>query len=154
MRILLFEDRGDASVELKKWLDDHGYGDCKHVLSVRDARSVPLEDIDCIILDLNISPVGLTEDEIAQTHGGIITGWVWLESNVLKTELEEKMRGKVIILSEYIGFLKNISQDHSDLGEKLAGIETIPKSDSHVYDKLERKLREIQNSLRSGGGND
>ncbi|MCX6344986.1 MAG: hypothetical protein NT018_07910 [Armatimonadetes bacterium] len=152
MRILLLEDRGTAN-QLVSWLEDRQHI-VHHALSIRDARSVHLKDIDCIIADLNMSSVGLKEDEIAKTDSGIITGWIWLENYVLNAKPWDMRKNRVIILSEYISYLNDLGQKDRELRKQLVGIEMIPKSDSHVYDKLGRKLWDIQKSLSNGDDNE
>ncbi len=114
MRILLLEDRGSASEELVGLLEDKGH-DVLKVLAVYDAQyywerraEVP---IDCLIVDLNIDPVGLTDAQEREAEGGILTGWIWLRDCVFAED--PKMVSRTIIFSDYLEQLSEHFSEHS-----------------------------------------
>ena len=62
------------------------------------------EDLpDCLIIDLNMSNEFLEENLKPQTHGGSLTGWVWLY-NIAKPMLTNNPQ--IIIYSEFISELE------------------------------------------------
>lgn len=103
MNILLLEDRGGVSFYLEEALLAAGHK-VFPAFNVNDAKSFwGRGDIECIIADLNMSPEGLTKDEIEQTKAGILTGWIWLREHVFKNN--DAMRARTIIYSEYLDYL-------------------------------------------------
>lgn len=104
MNILFLEDRGPAAYYIKESLEKQGHTiflapSVLHAKAYWDA-----EKIDCIIADLNMPPTGLTPEEIEETHGGLLTGWIWLQNYVF---LEKPtMRYRTVILSAYIKELR------------------------------------------------
>ena len=103
MNILLVEDRGEVSVYLKLALRDDGH-QVLDAFNPNDAmshwnnrRTIP---IDCIILDLNLRPDGLTETERKASRGGLISGWLWLKDYVLTQKPD--MASRTIVYSDYL----------------------------------------------------
>ena len=100
MNILFLEDRGSVSFYLKENLHNRG-----HVVyeasSIPEATSIWRENkIDCLIVDLNLTPEGLTEEEIELTRNGLLTGWIWLKRHIFPDH--PLMKKRTIILSEYL----------------------------------------------------
>ena len=90
MNILILEDRGSVSSYLEDALINEGHT-IFSAFNFNDAQSYWEEkqnEIDCIIADLNMPPDGLKPEEIKNTKGGLLTGWVWL-SNYVFTDNEE-----------------------------------------------------------------
>lgn len=99
MKILLLEDRGSVSLSLENNLKKTNK--IFPAFSIYDANDkFNKNDIDCIILDLNLDPNGLSDKDKEETNYGVITGWVWFERYVLKKYPNFKKR--VIIYSDYI----------------------------------------------------
>jgi CheY-like chemotaxis protein len=117
MNILFLEDRGSVSFYLKQNLENFGY-------SVFEASSIPEANsiweevkIDCLIVDLNLTPDGLTEEEIDMTHNGILTGWVWLKQYIFPEQ--PSIRKKTIILSEYLSELDKLGDPDASLVTRI-----------------------------------
>ncbi len=109
MNIIFLEDRGTVSYYLSKNLESSGHT-VFEAFSVPDARTYwEDEDIHCIIVDLNLSPDGLTEEERARTREGLLSGWIWVKEYVLREKPE--MRDRIIIYSEYLSQLKTLDTD-------------------------------------------
>jgi hypothetical protein len=124
MKILMLEDRGSVSYYMEKALKKNGHA-VFSTSTISEAQDF-LEDedqIDCIIVDLNMSPEGLEGNEIEKTDYGLLTGWVWLTERIFKNKKYEGIKGSTIIYSDYVDFLKlNVQED------LLKGIHLIPKS--------------------------
>ncbi len=136
MKILLFEDRGTVAKYFREALEDAGH-EVLHAISVYDVRS-HWEDheIDCLIIDLNVDPQGLTEEEAGRTNGGVLTGWVWLDAYVYKEN--PAMKSRTVIYTEY----KDKLESHVDEADR-EGITVISKrgSDKPMAELLERVAR-------------
>jgi CheY-like chemotaxis protein len=123
MNILLLEDRGSVSFYLKEALTKEGHV-VLDAMGINDAQSYwGAEKIDCLIVDLNMSPDGLKPDETQQTKDGLLTGWFWLRNYVYKPS--PAMKQRTIILSEYINALCECVP-----AEELKGIRLVPKKGS------------------------
>jgi CheY-like chemotaxis protein len=88
--------------------------------------------LDLLIIDLNMSNSGLKTVELKRrTHGGSLTGWVWLYNVALK-ELSGNYP-KVLVYSEFIQELEEeMKKDSIDENEKkyYKSIKTITKSET------------------------
>lgn len=54
-----------------------------------------------MIVDLSMPPDGLTAAEKEESHGGMLTGWLWLRNYVLPI-VPAGFRQRVIICSQYV----------------------------------------------------
>jgi hypothetical protein len=99
VKILFFEDKGSVNTYVTEALERNGH-QVFCAFNVNDAQS-HWEDqaIDAIILDLSVDPEGLTESQLEQTEGGLLTGWIWLRDNVLADHPDFSAR--TIIFTEY-----------------------------------------------------
>ena len=94
MNVLLVEDQGAAAYYIVKWLEEEG-----HVVLMASNLNVAQDywdnrsevQIHCIILDLNMSPDGLTNKQKQRSEGGLLSGWVWLHDCVLSDEPEARV---------------------------------------------------------------
>jgi CheY-like chemotaxis protein len=107
MNILLLEDRWGTTFYINELMKGEGHNVLEAV-NLKDAQDywdnrnrVPIH---CIILDLNMVTVGLTELQKEKSLGGLLSGWIWLYENVLT--FEPQMRQRTIIYSDYISTLK------------------------------------------------
>lgn len=82
---------------------------------VREANMVleHEEDIACIMVDLNMPVEGLPIDQIGRTRNGLLTGWVWLESQVFVKR--PHLMSKTIVYSAFLDELRS-SFDLSSYG--------------------------------------
>lgn len=124
MNVLVLEDRGSVVFYMVEAIAAEGHA-VLHAYGVNDAQSHIESEvmIDCIVADLNMSPDGLSEEEMARTEYGLLTGWVWLEEYVFS--VHESMRTRTIIYSEYLSDLRQ----HID-AERLAGVTLVDKRGS------------------------
>jgi hypothetical protein len=125
MNILVLEDRGVVSSPLIDALHEKG-----HVVWdagwIYDAISAWRRDKpDCLIVDLNMIPDGLTDEQIEETQGGLLTGWVWLKHYVFPEG--EHWKGRTLIYTRYFKEF----QDSVPESERT-GIEVIPKTAEHA----------------------
>ena len=120
MKILLLEDRGSVSYYMAEALrmNEHEVHDA---YNINDAQSEwETDEIDCVIVDLNLDPTGLSQKEIEETRGGLLSGWIWLRDHVLQKNPE--MRQRTVIYSEYVSdLMRCVSKDD------LRGIRLIAK---------------------------
>lgn len=137
MNVLILEDRGSVAENLKNSLELEG---CKvfNAPNVWAATEIWDENrIDCIILDLNMSPEGMTEEQIEETELGLLTGWIWLRDHVLKSHPD--MKERTIIYSEYTHFLEDLKR----ADKMLQKITAIAKREEDGARKLLARVNEI-----------
>lgn len=130
MNILYLEDRASIFQPLKDKLEGQGHKVFK-ALQVSDAIGYMREkDMDCLLIDLRVSPIGLKKEEIKKSLSGRISGWIFLQNYafVEKPELE----AMTIIFSEYIYQL-----------EKSVNIEEFPKV--KFFSKKESSIEQVYN---------
>lgn len=121
MKILIVEDRGSVAIQMKHVLEQRGHEVLKAV-SINDAQSFwEAGSIDCLIVDLNMSPVGLEPAEIKETKSGLLTGWVWLKQRVYSDN--PAMKQCTIIYTEYLDSLE----------------EHVPESEWAVIERIRKK---------------
>jgi hypothetical protein len=131
MNILVLEDRGIVSYYLQEFLEDKGH-QIYHAFNINDANSYLVEhedDIGCIITDLNMSSVGLTDIEINQTHAGLFSGWIWLREYVFNKY--PKMKLRTIIYSDYLEDLQKFVS-----ASELAGINLVRKRGTKASEQI------------------
>jgi len=133
VNILLFDDRESG---LRAWLESRGHI-IEEAINISqasdrwDARQA--WPIDCIIMDLNMDPHGLSGAEKDQTRKGLLTGWIWLRDHVLT--LDPKMRQRVVIYSAYLSAFR----DYVPSSER-EGLELIHKFQPLVPDELMARI--------------
>jgi DNA-binding NarL/FixJ family response regulator len=142
MSVLLLEDRGAVSGPLTDVLVEKGF-DVVSAFGVSDAQTAWSQrndkPIDCLIVDLNMSPHGLSEEEYRKTRSGLLTGWVWLANYVFIDE--PKMKSRTIVFSDYLeDFIRVVDAQDRE------GVLLVSKRFESV-EKLLRRLREVEKSL-------
>jgi CheY-like chemotaxis protein len=146
MNVLFLEDRGATAYHVERWLEASGH----NVLSAfnpNDAQTYWRKrtemPIDCIMLDLQTSMDGLTDEQKADAEGGTLAGWIWLRDNVLK-EVPE-MHQRTIIYSDYVVVLREKVPD-----EQYRGIKVISKRQrGNSADAVIASIREIARMVRA-----
>jgi hypothetical protein len=124
MNILFLEDRGSVSFYLMERLEELNH-EIFEAYSINDAKSYwEKEDINCLIVDLNISPEGLTNEEKEETKHGLLTGWIWLNNYVFNVNPE--IRKNTIIYSDYLQSLR----EYVKSTQQLRQLKLIPKRGS------------------------
>ena len=138
MNVLVLEDRGSVGYYLKEALTEEGHS-VYFALTVSDAIShLDEERIDCIVIDLNMSPEGLNDEEVGATLSGLLTGWIWLRNHVYAGRNAD-MRERTIIYTEYMDQLRYHVPE-----EELRGIHLIPKRGfSSTAEQLLNTVRQI-----------
>lgn len=147
MNILLLEDRGDVAIPLQESLEEEGYTVFRAVTPSEATTYWEKEKIDCLIIDLNMEPSpNFTAEEIKNTFGVVLTGWVWLKKCVFNQD--ESMKKQTIILTAYLKTLReNVPK------KELKDISIISKKSpnnvelSIVIAKVKRIEDKIKNEL-------
>lgn len=117
MNILFLEDRGSIFDPLKSKLEEEGYKVLK-AIQVSDAKFIFREhEIDFLIIDLRVIPIGLTEDQIGESRSGRVSGWLFLKYYVLNENND--FRDKIIIFTEYSNELKQVTSPSDLKGIKI-----------------------------------
>jgi two-component SAPR family response regulator len=119
MKILIVDDRGSAAIGLKDYLVNIGH-QVVSTASILHAMTIDIYKVDLLIVDLNMSPLGLSSDEEKKSFDGMFTGWIWL-SNYVYNE-RKSMRNRTIIFSDYVQDLVHRFPD-----EKFEGIKFLSK---------------------------
>jgi len=140
MIILLLEDRGSRLYELKEFLKYNGHEvfDCEDVYCAIDMWQKKSAIINCVIVDLAMSPNGLNDQEASQS--GYYTGWVFLWEYVLQTK--PGIASRCIIFSAWSDSFKLFLPTP----EQRGGIEDeciISKNDSDAKNKLLKTIKRI-----------
>ena len=83
MKVLLVEDKGSIYESFNDDFIKRGY-EVLNAYQISDALDIieSEEHIDLFIIDLMVSSVGLTIDEINQSVGGHLSGWLLLKYNL------------------------------------------------------------------------
>lgn len=129
-KILLVEDNGDSSYDLKSELMNCGY-EIKQADSYLSACGMWKRyegKFDCIILDLNISPEGLSEEQCSSFFP--ISSLPFLLEIGWNNSLDEKI--KVVIYSGYVNEFKEICEKKN---LPYSGMAIFEKSGTN-FDKL------------------
>lgn len=139
MNILHLEDRGSVAYFFSRNLETRGHNILR-AFNINDAQSywndrqsVP---IDCIIIDLQVPMDGLTNEQIDNTEGGILAGWIWLHDEVLSTC--PQMKRKSIIYSDFLSVLNNKIPS-----KQLKGIKLVFKDQRNSSDEIVEYINEI-----------
>ena len=124
MNILVLEDRSSVSYYMKEALNMEGHKvlDAHNIYEAQKHWGKENAQIDCIIADLNMNPEGLKLEEMEETVGGMLTGWVWLQKYVFRTK--PHMKHRTIIYSD---FKDELEENIKEL--ELQGVRRISKSD-------------------------
>lgn len=90
-------------------------------------QEIPAEELLCVIADLNMDPTGLSNADKKRSQGGILTGWVFVDTNILKKDTSTKPY--IIFHSAFIDtFIK--SQEYININSRTrARITLIEKND-------------------------
>ncbi len=84
---------------------------CSRIDQARTFFEDYMDDIHCIISDLNMNDEWLDKDFLKESYGGTLSGWVWLQHYVYT----EKPNIPTIIYSGYIGLLKDCLKQKDEL---------------------------------------
>lgn len=138
MNVLLLEDRGVVAYYLSETLEDEGHTVfvARTVSKAKTIWENEKENIGCVIVDFNMETVGLTDDEIKKTQGGLFTGWEWLKNYVFSDKPE--MRKKTIILSAYIKDFREMTRK-TKAESDVVGIQLISKNPLEAFDESTKK---------------
>ena len=144
MNVLFLEDRGASAYNVEHWLKTNGHS-VLGAFNANDAQShwrrrkdMPVH---CIILDLQTSMDGLTDEQKVDAEGGTLAGWVWLRDNVLPEAPE--MRQRTIIYSDYVSVLREKVPE-----EQYRGIQVVSKRQrSSAADVVITRIREIDKMM-------
>lgn len=149
MNILFLEDQGGVVDYLIEELEEEGH-------AVFIAENIPKanfyyskETIDCVVADLNMESDGLTEEQQKETHGGLLSGWVWLKYYVF--DKDPSTRKRTILVTAYQDELKEILR-RSRHEDELKGIRIVAKRRLGEPDTntVLRYVKEIEKELMDG----
>ena len=144
-RVLIIEDNYGVLEENQALLKANGYTVTLASSTDRAEQSIEKAEtnpFDCLIIDLNMSNEFLDDGLRKKTHGGSLTGWVWLY-NIAKPKLHNNP--KIIIYSEFLIELdeemKNSSEEEREYKDSFV---TIAKADAvNGVDILLNKVNEV-----------
>ena len=152
--ILYLEDDANMRRHTTRLLEEEDYfkekgyiiEDFRRIDQVKEYFINRMNDIACIVTDLNMDDEFL-EEYIAESEGGMLSGWVFLQRFVYpkKTDIP------VIIYSGYISFLKEYleNNDLSDmLNSNTIGLVDKGANEGDGYCGLKTALRKV---LERGG---
>lgn len=138
-RILLVEDNGDTSYDIKSQLESFGY-EIKQADSYLSALGMWRKysgEFGCIILDLNISPEGL-DDEDVSSYFPISSlpflleiGWGNTPTNAIK----------VVVYSGYVNDFKEICETK---GISYSGIVIIEKKGTSLSELINYVVKNVE----------
>lgn len=133
-KVLLLEDNAYMNSSLKELLEEDGYI-VFEARKITDANDIFKNGVNFLIIDLNVSTIGLTDEELRKTEGGILSGWVWIQDYVLASNPEYKR--KIIIYSAYTHLLKE------KYFEEIKGIKIIQKGKENVPSYVVKELNKL-----------
>jgi len=134
MKILVLDDTLYTLHNIARLLENNGHEViiCSSIFSMNEQYLLNKHNIDCLIVDLELNPFGLSETEISETNNGLLAGWIWLKNYVLN---EESYEVKCIIFSAYIDELKKSLTDSKEIS-LLNNIVLISKGEFDVVESL------------------
>ena len=139
-KILLVEDNYDVTEAIKELCEEKGW-EYDRVNKVVDAMDLYEEEYyDCIIIDLVIDPLGLTDEEINKFYPYF--GWAWMKNYLLNNNRKETpglIKKKTIIFSEYVSGLI----DSKTWKGELSGLNILKKSDALNLENLYMRINDI-----------
>lgn len=147
MNILLLENRGSTAHYFLRWLEENGHNVLgktrKGAFNINDARSIWEQRIEvpvhCMIIDLNVPPDGLSDEQIREAQGGCLAGWIWLRDEVLVSE--PGIRSRIIIYSAYTELL------NQNYKEECYGIMVVPKRKRNSSQIIKEHIHAIERIL-------
>ena len=150
MNVLLFDDRPQMRMFLHEIISERGFTvyPCKSVYEADSIWNEKKDSIGIILLDVMMTPLGLSDNLRLRTEGGQLTGWIWLwyhlnPSNDNPHPLHDK---KIIVFSGYLeDFHAYLETLPNDSPEKQMGISLccISKGDADCEQKIVNALNEI-----------
>ncbi len=108
MKVMVIEDRPQTLKQISEKICDYEELNGVEVIRCRDLDYANQfisrnEEIDVIICDLSLEPIGFSEDECRQAQTGVLTGLVWLLNHIYNENYELT---KIIIFSDFLDALK------------------------------------------------
>jgi len=138
--ILLVEDSLDATQSIKKRFERIYCVD--RINKVKDAMVLfKKNEYDCIIIDLVIDPLGLTDEQVKKYYP--FFGWAWLKEYLLGDENKAPdIKRKTIIFSQYVAELKEKWNDEVKSLES-EGLIALQKNGKPSIEDLLNKINTI-----------
>jgi len=118
--ILILEDEPYLLRQLKDFFEDEGFEviDCVSIFEGMECWDNNKSRIDIILTDTNMSPNGLTEEEIKISDNGCLSGWIWIKNYVLNDQKRLFQIERIFILSDYIPILERFVSNNKEWGFK------------------------------------
>jgi len=103
MTILFLEDNPSTFIDKRNWLKEKGFDviACTRIDQANEQLLTWLDDIECIVTDLNMPANWLPLEHQLETDGATMTGWVWLYRQVYPRKMIP-----TVIYSEFAKSLK------------------------------------------------
>jgi CheY-like chemotaxis protein len=99
MKVQIVEDSGSVVFPLTELLEQEGHLVVSTTNVVGASSLLRDHAPNCLIVDSNMEPRGLKPEEICETRGGLLTGWLWLTNYVFPQD--EAMKKRTVILTAY-----------------------------------------------------
>ena len=147
--ILFLEDESGMRRYSVEWLKEKGYKvvDFRRIDLANQHLEKHLEEINCVITDLNMSDEWLGSHRI-ESDGCFLSGWVWLKYFVFS----KRERMPTIIYSGYISYLKSYLESKDRLWElEQSNIVCVEKGASQVQGFI-GLLYALEHKLHIRGG--
>jgi len=103
MTILFLEDNPSTFIDKRDWLKEAGFDviACTRIDQANERLAKRLDEIACIVTDLNMPANWLPRKLQLETDGAILTGWIWLYRQVYSKKIIP-----TVIYSEFSKTLK------------------------------------------------
>lgn len=104
-------------------------------------KQINPSELKCLIVDLNMSPAGLSDDEKRETQGATLTGWIWVLKYIIKKAKFKKTN--IIFYSAFASRLKSDSQYRQLSLSERSRLTVVDKNEhgmSYLYKKVLNSL--------------
>jgi len=151
-KILLFDDRPQVRISLEEKFMSAGMivYSCRNVYEAKDKWNLYHSELNAIVIDMMMPSLGLDRKLRPQTKGGLLTGWVWLWSELNpNNETMHPAKDKCIVV--YSAYLKDfeayIAGNHPSEEEKIFAkdVKRIEKGTSENEDEVLDYLQQDYN---------
>jgi len=124
MAILFLEDNASTFMDKKEWLAKAGFDviACTRIDQANERLQERMNDIECIITDLNMPANWLPKEYQLETDGATMSGWVWLYRQVYPQKLIP-----TVVYSEFAKSLKkrletlDASTEEAGIASQMSG---------------------------------
>lgn len=145
MNVLILDDReGGFAVGERVKLWEHVVLDCATITEAQSYwENRATQPVHCIIADLNMDPIGLAPELAQKSEGGLLAGWLWLESCVFSDE--PRMRERTMVFSGYLTELCSLVDD-----SRRAGVTMEPRQGPGVDRAIDAFMERMESTCFDG----